>query len=215
MLDWDEEFEIREIQHKQELAEFTESLKAEKIELLKDWKEIAARLSAIQNKEETAIEAAKRKEKLKDKDNFYKITLSTVEDIELEELEIAISKLTNDLPFRKAVYDVYYKKKMIELIKRVESSGVQGIYKITNILNEKTYVGQSVDIGNRWKQHAKRGCGAEAMTGSKLYPALLEYGLSNFTFEILQIVPIKKDLSKLEQYWQKFYGAKSFGYSTK
>jgi len=141
--------------------------------------------------------------------------LSTVEDIELEELEIAISKLTNGLPFRKAVYDVYYKNKMLDLVKRLNASGVQGIYKITNILNEKVYVGQSVDIGNRWKQHAKRGCGAEAPTGSKLYPALLEYGLSNFTFEILQIEPDKKKLNELEQYWQTFYGAKSFGYSTK
>jgi group I intron endonuclease len=90
-----------------------------------------------------------------------------------------------------------------------------GIYKITNILNEKVYVGQSVDIGNRWKQHARRGCGADTVTGSKLYPALLEYGLSNFTFEIVQVVETKAELGELEQYWQKFYRAKSFGYSTK
>jgi len=69
--------------------------------------------------------------------------------MELKELEVAISKLTNELPFRKAVYDVYYKNKVIDLIKRLEVDGVTGIYKITNIVNEKVYVGQSVNIGNR------------------------------------------------------------------
>jgi DNA-binding Lrp family transcriptional regulator len=103
----------------------------------------------MQDKEHAAVEVNERKEKLKEKDNFYKITLSTVEDIELEELEIAISKLTNAMPFRKAVYDVYYKNKMLDLVKRLKVSDVMGIYKITNILNEKVYVGQSVDIGNR------------------------------------------------------------------
>jgi len=215
LLSWDEEFKVREDQHIRELELMKEEFNIDKIQFLTDWKEIAAKLSAMQDKEHAVIAGNERKEKLKNKDNFYKITLSTVEDIELEELEIAISKLTNAMPFRKAVYDVYYKNKMLSLVKRLKASGVMGIYKITNILNEKVYVGQGVDIGNRWKQHAKRGCGAEAMTGSKLYPALLEYGLSNFTFEIVQIVGTKAELSELEQYWQKFYGAKSFGYSIK
>lgn len=123
--------------------------------------------------------------------------------------------MTNPLPFRKAVYDVYYKVKVNNLIKKVGAAGKCGIYKITNILNEKVYIGQSLDIGNRWKQHAKRGCGAEGVTKNKLYPALLEYGLSNFTFEIVQVVEKRMDLNELEQYWQEFYGAKSFGYSIK
>lgn len=103
----------------------------------------------MQDKEHAAVENNKRKEMLKEKDNFYKIILTTVEVIELEELEIAINKLTNPLPFRKAVYDVYYKLKVNDLVKRVGAAGKSGIYKITNSLNGKVYVGQSTDIGNR------------------------------------------------------------------
>ena len=47
-----------------------------------------------------------------------------------------------------------------------------GIYKITNIDNKKVYIGQSAGIAARWKQHVKRGVGAEAPTRNKLYPEM-------------------------------------------
>ena len=162
------------------LLQITEDF--EKIEILQDIKLLYASLADTQSKVTAAVEAAKRYEKLKDKDNFYKITFNESEFVELEELSIAIAKLRNPLPFRKAVYDVYYKTKINNLVKKiVGTKKVSGIYKITNIENEKTYVGKSVDIGNRWKQHAKRGCGADILTSNNLYPALLKHGLYNFT----------------------------------
>ena len=39
-----------------------------------------------------------------------------------------------------------------------------GIYKITEIETQMCYVGQAVDIASRWKQHTKRGVGAEDWT---------------------------------------------------
>jgi len=34
-----------------------------------------------------------------------------------------------------------------------------GIYKITNLLTNECYIGQSVNISDRWKQHCKCGLG--------------------------------------------------------
>jgi len=69
---------------------------------------------------------------------------------ELNELNRVILKLKNPMPFRKAVYDIYYKNKINDLVDRiVGKEKVGGIYKITHIESGKTYVGQSVDIGNR------------------------------------------------------------------
>jgi hypothetical protein len=54
------------------------------------------------------------------------------------------------MPFYKAVYDIYYKNKVNDLVLRVVGKErISGIYKITDISNGKCYVGQSVDIGDR------------------------------------------------------------------
>jgi group I intron endonuclease len=76
------------------------------------------------------------------------------------------------------------------------------------------YVGQAVDVASRWKQHIKRGVGAEAPTRNKLYPAMAELGVENFTFELLEECERDK-LDSQEDYWQEFYHAKDFGYSIK
>lgn len=89
-------------------------------------------------------------ERIKEADNYHRIILSEYEFEELEELGKAIRKLKNPMPFYKAIYDIYYKQKVNDLIIRVVGKGrVSGIYKITHIGSGKCYVGQSVDIGER------------------------------------------------------------------
>ena len=76
------------------------------------------------------------------------------------------------------------------------------------------YVGQAVNIAERWRQHIKRGTGADVATRNKLYPAMYEIGPENFTFEILEECTADK-LNEREWYWQEFYHAKDWGYSIK
>ena len=76
------------------------------------------------------------------------------------------------------------------------------------------YVGQAVDIADRWRQHIKRGLGAEAPTKNKLYPAMKTFGVENFTFEVVEECS-KAELNDKEDYWQNYYKAKEFGYSIK
>jgi hypothetical protein len=71
-----------------------------------------------------------------------------------------------------------------------------------------------VDIAERWKQHIKRGIGAEAPTRNKLYPAMLAIGVENFTFEIIEECD-RSLLNEREQYWQNCLKAKEYGYSIK
>jgi group I intron endonuclease len=76
------------------------------------------------------------------------------------------------------------------------------------------YVRQAVNIADRWKQHIKRGLGAETPTKNKLYPAMAEFGVENFTFEIIEECE-KAQLNDREDYWQEYFKAKEFGYSIK
>ena len=75
-----------------------------------------------------------------------------------------------------------------------------GIYKLTNLTNQMCYVGQSVNIAERFKQHIKRGLGAETATNNKLYPAMKENGVENFSFEIIEDCE-KNQLNEREKFW--------------
>lgn len=192
-----------------DMIERAEELTEEKIE------QFRTSLTEFMRRQHAAVDSAKREDELRQKDNFYKIVLSEEELEELSELNKAIKKLRNPLPFRKAVYDIYYKPKINEMVLRVVGNVRRtGIYKITHSKSKKVYIGQSVDIGNRWKQHAKRGCGADQLTQNKLYPEMLREGIESFTWEIIEEVEVEK-LTEAEKYWQEYYDAKGFGYSIK
>ena len=76
------------------------------------------------------------------------------------------------------------------------------------------YVGQSADIASRWKQHIKRGLGAETPTKNKLYPIMSAVGVENFSFEVIEECQ-RSQLNEREDYWQKYFHAIDFGYSIK
>ena len=61
------------------------------------------------------------------------------------------------------------------------------IYKITNIINNKVYIGQTVNtIKQRWNKHChSNGC-------RSLYNAILKYGKENFNIEIIETLPIEE-----------------------
>lgn len=85
-----------------------------------------------------------------------------------------------------------------------------GIYKITNLINKKSYIGQSVNIQQRWKAHR---CKYQT-EDSALYRAIRKYGLNNFTFEVLEECQ-KEQLDEREIFWIKYYGThnKEKGYN--
>ena len=62
---------------------------------------------------------------------------------------------------------------------------MQGIYKITNIINNKCYIGKSKDIENRWQYHKDYKNNAREYN-KPLYKALRKYGVENFNFEIVE-----------------------------
>ena len=80
-----------------------------------------------------------------------------------------------------------------------------GIYKITNLINQHCYVGQSKNIQSRWKNHRT----ASHNPNDKgyeypLYRAIRKYGIDNFSFEILEECSIES-LNDKECYWINYY----------
>ena len=214
--DLNTEIELRKEQNRQLKIELANWIEEEKLNAQIQIEEIQEWIEDWRSKQNAVVESYKKLDELKNKDSHHRILLNDDEEVELIELNKAIRKLKNPLPFRKAVYDIYYKPKINELVLRVIGQRkVSGIYKIIHVDSGRTYVGQSVDIGSRWKQHAKRGSGADVLTANKLYPAMLEFGLESFHFEIVEEIEDTTKLNEAEKYWQNYFKAQEFGYSIK
>lgn len=83
-----------------------------------------------------------------------------------------------------------------------------GIYKITNKITKKSYIGQSVDIKKRWEQHLKN-------IGSNKNPMYIDfkkYGTENFLFEIIEECS-EEELNEKEMYWIKYFNTYNVGYN--
>ena len=162
-----------------------------------------------------AVAASKRAAKMIEQNDFYRIIIEESDINEIKKLREIIPYLKDQEALNKVIWKIYYEKPTTDLIGRVIGNERKtGIYKITNTIDNKCYVGQAVDVASRWKQHIKRGLGADAPTRNKLYPAMLSIGAHNFTFEIIEKCD-KKLLNEREDYWQDFFHAKDFGYSIK
>lgn len=71
------------------------------------------------------------------------------------------------------------------------------IYKITNLINDKIYVGQTIDFVNRMYEHFnKSNC-----TGRKFKNAISRYGKDSFKCEILEYLDDIDLLNEREQYY--------------
>ena len=61
------------------------------------------------------------------------------------------------------------------------------VYKITNLKNQKCYIGSSVRVQKRWKQHINTSKNPNsAQYNYPLYQAFRQDGIENFSFEVLR-----------------------------
>lgn len=82
------------------------------------------------------------------------------------------------------------------------------IYKITNLINQKSYIGQTNrNPYQRWNEHQNE---AKRWKNRPLYFALNKYGVVNFSFEIIEETD---NLIEREIYWINFYHTYHFGYN--
>lgn len=192
----------------QSIAELLAQKKQELAKLDADIKDQMAKVDA-------SVAASKRAEEIRAKSDFYKLIIPEEDLKEIKQLREVEQYLRNPEPLNKVIWKCYYEKPTTDLIGRVIGSGAHtGIYKITNPDNQMCYVGQAANLAERWKQHIKRGLGADPATKNKLYPAMKSIGVENFSFEVIEECE-RAQLDAREDYWQDFFKAKEFGYSIK
>lgn len=80
----------------------------------------------------------------------------------------------------------------------------QGIYKITNKINNKCYIGKSINIEERWKYHIEHR-NVISEYNKPLYQAFRKYGIENFSFEIIEEINDCEVMNEREKFWIKHY----------
>lgn len=83
------------------------------------------------------------------------------------------------------------------------------IYKVTNKLNGKCYIGQTSDIKRRFCEHKALGY-KEEEKGKALYVAFNKYGIDNFSFEVIDYC---EDYNDKERFYIDLYNSYKNGYN--
>ena len=178
-----------------------------KIQALKD------ELDKLKQTRAAAHEALLKEQEVKDNKDNYRLLPSRSDLNDARRLELVKRELNKPRILSMLIWQTYWQpiaKKQFPTI--LQSKTKCGIYKITNTITDECYIGQSVDIYKRWSEHCKCGLGIDTPPGNKLYKAIQEYGLENFTFELL-IECSQSELNSKEKYFIELYQADVYGYN--
>lgn len=87
-----------------------------------------------------------------------------------------------------------------------------GIYKIINCIDGKVYIGQSINIENRFIVHISN---INNNKNSILYNTIRKYGIENFEFIIIEEIVDVNKLDERETYWIGHYKSndRNYGYN--
>ena len=183
-------------------------------EILVKINELLTKLEKLKATRAAIIEAQKKEKEIQEQLDFYCLRPSEDELFDIHVLERVKPKLHQPRILCMLIWSTYFQKPMTSLCNNVlGTESICGIYKITNQTNNMCYIGQSVDIAKRWKEHAKCGLGIDTPLKNKLYKAMQEDGLENFSWELLEKCS-KEELNEKEKFYIDLYQAESYGYNS-
>ena len=184
------------------------------LKLLREADEVRSDLDKIKATRAAAIEAARREKDIESNLTFYCLDISDADKIDIAKLEALKPSLNKPRVLSMLIWQTWFQKPLKALSANVVgATDVTGIYKITNIKTKECYIGQAIHIKDRFIEHAKCGLGIDTPAGNKLYKAIQEFGLWNFSFEVLEVCP-QNQLNEKEKYYIDLYSSYDYGYNS-
>lgn len=197
------DYERAEAAHKQQITKLQVAYNA-----------AAADLKVISETRKAAYQALLKERQIKQNQDNYRLKPSRNDLQDIHTLEHIKSGLHKPRILSMLIWQTYWQpiaKKQFPII--LQDKTKTGIYKITNIHTDQSYIGQSLNIYKRWCDHCKAGLGIDTPIGNKLYKAMQDQGLQNFTFELLCECK-KEELDEKQLYFIDLYQADTFGYNS-
>ena len=203
-----------EEEHDMEIEALNTAYSNLQLKLLREADEVRSDLDKIKATRTAAIEAARREKDIESNLTFYCLDISDADKRDIAKLEALKPSLNKPRVLSMLIWQTWFQKPLKALSANVVgATDVTGIYKITNIKTKECYIGQAMHIKERWAEHAKCGLGIDTPAGNKLYKAIQEFGLWNFSFEVLEVCP-QNQLNEKEKYYIDLYSSYDYGYNS-
>ena len=203
-----------EEEHDMEIEALNTAYSNLQLKLLREADEVRSDLDKIKATRAAAIEAARREKDIENNLTFYCLDISDADKIDIAKLEALKPSLNKPRVLSMLIWQTWFQKPLKALSANVVgATDATGIYKITNIKTKECYIGQAIHIKDRWAEHAKCGLGIDTPAGNKLYKAIQEFGLWNFSFEVLEVCP-QNQLNEKEKYYIDLYSSYDYGYNS-
>ena len=210
----DNDYKQKEKEYTDSLALLHSSYEKQQLNLITETNNIKSNLDSIKATQTALLEARIKEQKIKEEREFYMLCPKTTDIDDIQKLEKIKVDLHNPRILSMLIWSTFFQKPMTTLCNNILGTNViTGIYKITNQNDDMCYIGQAVDVATRWKNHAKCGLGIDTPAGNKLYKAMQEEGIWNFSWELLEECPREK-LNEKEKFYIDLYQSKDFGYNT-
>ena len=160
------------------------------LKLIQEANVVKAELDQIKATRAAALQALTREKEIEQQLSFYCLQISDNDIKDIGVLETVAPKLSKPRVLYMLIWQTFFRTPMTTLCNNIIGTQVKsGIYKITNIKTKECYIGQAVDLASRWKDHAKCGLRIDTPAGNELYKSMQEYGIWNFSWEVLEEVP--------------------------
>ena len=196
-----------------QLDDFIASAAETKKSVNEEIEELRSLLEDYKSKRDLINKAIIHEKEIREQQDFYRIVLSESDKEDIQLLNTIEMRLHSREALYKLIYDVFYKKPLNDMINRVlQGKEFCGIYRITNLKTNEAYIGKSTNIKTRWQNHCKTAIGLDGMARTKIHSAMKEYGIDNFSFEVLEKCT-KENYSEREKYWINFYETNVYGYN--
>lgn len=196
-----------------QLDDFIASAAETKKSVNEEIEELRSLLEDYKSKRDLINQAIVHEKEIHEQQDFYRIVLSESDKEDIQLLNTIEMRLHSRGALYKLIYDVFYKKPLDDMLNRVlEGKEFCGIYRITNLKTNESYIGKSTNIKNRFKQHIRTAIGLDGVARTKIHSAMKEYGIDNFSFEVLEKCT-KETYSEREKYWINFYETNVYGYN--
>ena len=129
-------------------------------------------------------------------------------------LDDVVPRISNKDVILKLIWQEYFQKPTKEVLGNIGAKDAPGIYKITNLVNGKCYIGKSTKVASRMIDHVKGAIGISSISDQKIHQEMRKEGIWNFYFEVL-CECLREQLSEKEKFFIEFYKSQTYGYNVK